>query len=235
MKQTIYILILLLFAVGCGNDNEAKLQQIDQEWSKYNNAMNVNDYQVAKSTVYDIIALDSNNHSYYDTLAKLYYITREYKSAEKCATKALAFSINEPTLNIAYNCAKALKKNENVLLYGSELMEFHADSLSLMYELAFNDIQLQDLESAEEILNKIIVSPKSLTEMYSEYRGNGVQKVAYRAASYNLLGFIHNEKLEKENALKMFNAAIMVQEDYVLAKENLDILTLEMNAADSIK
>ncbi|MFT5602429.1 MAG: tetratricopeptide (TPR) repeat protein [Flavobacteriales bacterium] len=234
MKQTIYLIILILITVSCSNETEEKQQEIDQEWSKYNNAMNVNDYQVAKSIVYDIIALDSNNHSYYDTLAKLYYITREYKSAEKCATKALAFGVNEPTLNIAYSCAKALKKNENVLLYGTELMELHPDSLSLMYELAFNDIQLQYLESAEEILNKIIVSPKSLTELYSEYRGNGVQKVAYRATCYNLLGFIYNEKLEKENALKMFNAAIMVQEDYVLAKENLDILTLEMNTADSI-
>lgn len=233
MKHIIKIFLGLVILSGCSDSNVKVQEEIEQEWTKYNNAMTVNDYQVAKSVVYNIISLDSNNHTYYDTLAKLYYITKEIKSAEKCAAKALAFNVSEPTLVIAYNCAKALKNNEEVLLFGMELLEFHSDSLALMYELAYNNVQLIELTEAEGILNEIVLSPKSLTEQYAEYRGNGVQKVSYRAAAYNLLGFIYNEKLEKQNALSMFNAALMVQKDYVLAQENFDALTKELNATDS--
>ncbi len=233
MKQTLYFIVLLLIAVSCSNGNEESLAKINQEWSKYNNAMTVNDYQIAKSAVYNIIALDSNNHTYYDTLAKLYYLTNDFSSVQKCASKALAFKVCEPTLGLAYNAAKALKKNEDIILYGEELLSFHDDSVSLKYELAYNYIQLMDLSASEELLNEIILSPKSLTEEYAEYRGNGVQKVAYRAAAYNLLGFIYNEKMEKENALGMFNAALMVQKDYILAQENFNALTAELAATDS--
>lgn len=233
MKQSLYLLAVLFLSISCSNSKSEADLKIDQEWSKYKNAMLVNDIQVAKSAVYNIVALDSNNHTYYDTLAKLYFLTKEYKSAESCAAKALAFKVCEPTLGLAYNASKALKNNEGIILYGEELLSFHNDSISLKYELAFNYIQLLDLAAGEELLNEIVLSPKSLTEEYAEYRGNGVQKVPYRAASYNLLGFIFNEKLDKENALSMFNAALMVKNDYVLAQENFDALTKELNATDS--
>jgi tetratricopeptide (TPR) repeat protein len=232
MKCNIIILILVALS-GCTGSTEKARKEINMEWSKYENAMSIDDIQVAKSAVYNIIALDSNNHSYYDTLAKLYFLTKEYESANKCASKALAFNMSEPTLALAYNCAKSLKNNKDVILYGKELLKINEDSIPIMYELSFNYLQLNDLFSAEKILNEVILSPKSLTQIYSEYRGNGVQKIAYRAAAYNLLGFIYNERLDKQNALGMFNAALMVQKDYVLAKENFDALTIELNAMDS--
>jgi tetratricopeptide (TPR) repeat protein len=233
MKQTLYFIGLLVLTISCSNESEESLEKIKLEWSKYNNAMSVNDYQVAKSSVYNILALDSNNHTYYDTLTKLYFLSKEYKSASTCAAKALAFKVTEPTLDLAYNCAKALKNNEDVLLYGESLLDFQPDSISLKYELAFNYIQLMDLVAGEELLNEIILSPKSLTEEYAEFRGNGVQKIPYRAAAYNLRGFIFNEKQDMENALGMFNAALMVKKDYVLAQENYDALTAELATADS--
>lgn len=233
MKHIIKVFIGLIILTSCSESNEKVQEEINLEWTKYNNAMTVNDFQVARSVVYNIIALDSNNHSYYDTLAKLYYATKNIESASKCAAKGLAFSVSEPTLEIAYNCAKALKKNEDVLIYGEELLTFNEDSIALMYELAFSSLQMNDLVYSEALLNKIIILPGSLTEQYAEYRGNGVQKVVYRAAAYNLLGFVFNERLDKENAQSMFSGALLVQKDYVLAQENFNALTAELAATDS--
>lgn len=87
--------------------------------------------------------------------------------------------------------------------------------------MALNDIILKDYQSAEKYLNTIIIHPKSITLNYNEYRGNGIQTVPYRSASYNLLGFINSENAKIEDAEKMFNAALEYMPDYVLAKENL--------------
>jgi tetratricopeptide (TPR) repeat protein len=171
-----------------------------------------------------MLALDSNNVVYYDTLAKLYYLTKEYKQSNTCAIKALSNGVSEQTVDIAYRTSKALKKFEDASKYGGILLTYHEDSIGLQYELAFNHIQLYDYPKATELLNRIALNPKSLKENYAEYSGTAVQEIPYRASAYNLLGFIENEKGNKEVAKNMFQSALNIKQDYKLAAENLNTI-----------
>lgn len=221
--------MLVLFASCTNNAAEVK-SQVDAEWAKYERAMEVNDYQVAKNSIYSMITLDSNNVVYYDTLAKLYYLTKEYESSYSCAKKALSNGISEQTADIAYRTSKTLKKFGDAAKYGDILLSFNEDSIGLQYELAFNYIQLYDYKKGSELLNRIILDPESLKQNYNEYSGNGVQEVPYRASSYNLLGFIENEQGNKGIAKNMFQSALNVKEDYKLASENLSAISKEVKA-----
>lgn len=220
IKVTIAILTLAIFA-SCQSEADKRLEEVQLEWSKYETAVEMEDYYSAISIVYNIIALDSNNYAYYDTLAKLYFETKEYKSALTSAEKSMKHKISEKTVGIAYNCVKGGKDSEKSIEYGEILLTYKQDSLALQYEMAFNHAQLFSYDLSKDYLNKIILDPNSLTTTYNEFRGNGVQEVPYRAASYNLLGFIHNEMGEKNVAMEMFKSAINYKEDYILAIENL--------------
>lgn len=216
--------IVLMLLTSCTSGLAETKSQVDAEWVKYNRAMEVNDYQVAKNSVYSMLSLDSNNVTYYDTLAKLYYLTKEYESSYTCAKKALTNGVSEQTADIAYRTSKALKKFEDASKYGGILLTFNEDSIGLQYELAFNYIQLYKYDKGSELLNRIVLDPESLKQNYNEYSGTAVQEIPYRASAYNLLGFIENERGNKEVAKNMFQSALNIKEDYKLASENLSAL-----------
>jgi tetratricopeptide (TPR) repeat protein len=220
---TFSFIVLVLFT-SCTSDLEETKAQVDAEWMKYNRAMEINDYEVAKNSIYSMISLDSNNVVYYDTLAKLYYLSKDYESSYKCAKKALDNGISEQTTEIAYHTSKALKKFEDASKYGGILLTFHEDSIGLQYELAFNYIQLYNYDKGAELLNRIILNPKSLKQNYNEYSGTGVQEIPYRASAYNLLGFIENEQGNKQVAKNMFQSALNIKNDYKLASDNLSTI-----------
>ena len=81
MKIHLYTTLPLLLTLSlhsCNTAAKKKKSYIEQEWNKYRRAIEVKDYNVAKNYVYNIIEVDSNNHIYYDTLAKLYFITKNF-------------------------------------------------------------------------------------------------------------------------------------------------------------
>jgi tetratricopeptide (TPR) repeat protein len=223
IKATIAILIVLILT-GCQSEADERSEQVQTEWAKYKTAIDMDDYYTAISVVHNIIVLDSNNYQYYDTLAKLYYLTKEYKSALASAEKSMKHKLNEQTVGIAYNCVKGSDETDKIMEYGEILLTFKTDSIGLLYDMAFQKTKAFDYEMAKNYLNQIILDPASLSTTYNEFRGNGVQEVPYRAAAYNLLGFIHNEAGEMQIAKDMFKSALSYKEDYVLAQENLLIV-----------
>lgn len=233
MIKYFFIFVVAAGILACTSEAEKRKQKVDLEWQKYQLALDMGDQKAAVNFVYHIIALDSNNYTYYDTLSKLYYEMEDYSSALLAAEKSMQFSLNQNTLEIAYNCVKGKGEDQRILEYGIMLLSFAPDSIQILYEMAFYEVRAYRYDQAKSYLDQLILHPNSLSTYYKEYRGNGVQEVTYRAAGYNLLGFIHNELGEKKIAQDMFKSALNYQADYILAQENLTMLEKELNPGNA--
>ena len=201
--------VIVLFFVSCNHTSQKK-QELGVAQSKYKLAMQLGDLSNARTAVYDMLALDSNNHSYYDSIAKLSFKLKQYAVARKAGIRAFTFLPNLENLKVIYHSSIALKNYTDVEEYGSKLVKELPNDVEIMYSLAYNFVRQQKPRKALDLLEKVIINPSSKVKLYAEYRGDGLQKIPYTAAAYNLLGFIYSGLKQPKQAELMFQEALGV-------------------------
>lgn len=224
MRQLILFVlpILCLTIPGCsGNFDQEGISRNEEIYRK---AVEIEDWDVARMAIFNILAIDSNNHDYYDTLANLYYDSKDYPQALNSCEKALTFNENRQTTEVAFECARVLKNYEELIKYGKFLESTGDITLQQKYLLAFALVSQKNHAEAETYLKSVISDMDSETILYREFDGKGVQEVPYKACAYNLLGFIHSEIGNQDEAAKMFAKALEVHPNYIMARENLELL-----------
>ncbi|MBL4706094.1 MAG: hypothetical protein JKY54_16325 [Flavobacteriales bacterium] len=209
--------ILLFSACSSGFDQDGlKMNQ-----RIYENAVEIKDWDVARMAVFNILAIDSNNYDYYDTLANIYFKSKDYGPALKSCERALAFNENVKTTRLAFECSRILKDYPQMIHFGKYLETTDRINVQIKYEMAFALINQKNEAEAIIYLESIIQDQQSGSIFYKEYSGNAVQNVPYKASAYNLLGFIKSEFSFKAEAKQMFQMAVEAFPQYKLAQENL--------------
>ncbi|MBL4668798.1 MAG: hypothetical protein JKY30_05990 [Flavobacteriales bacterium] len=224
------VLSVVLIITSCSSGFDQDRLKMNQ--GIYENAMEIEDWDVARMAMFNMLAIDSNNHDYYDTLAKIYFRSKDYRPALKSCKKALEFNENVSTTILAFECSRILKDYKLMIDYGKYLEVTDTIDISMKYEISFAYINQKKLVEATKYLEMILVDSLSENLFYKEYTGNSVQEVPYKASAYNLLGFIKTESSDNKGAKQMFQMAIDVYPKYKLAQQNLfmiDQMILEEN------
>lgn len=219
----VFVVIALAGVVSsCASNSDE--EQLDLHWFTYHRAMEIQDWDVARMSVYQIMALDTNNKAYYDTLAQLYASSQDWNAAYHSSTKSLAYNFSESSLRVAYLSSSFSGRSEDAIKHGERLLELHADSIELMYEISDQHLKLKQLDKVEELLNKVILNPKSgevlRVEQVSQQR---VQKVPYRACAYNVLGYLALQRGDDLRGLEMFERSLNSDSTYMVALNNLQL------------
>ena len=180
----IFSFISIGLQFGCGNKSEL----IENEWRIYKSSISVEDYSTAINTIHRIITLDSNEFSLYDTLANLYFKQNRYNSANIIAKKALKYTYDLNTLEIAAKSSKYLGKNDEAFDYYKLLFKAKPTDVPSLYEMGLHYTNSEFQDSALYYVNLVIVNPNSEKLILIQYLGDrGQQRIPYKSAAYNTI------------------------------------------------
>jgi len=186
-------------------------------------ALRYADMDVAKKSMYDIIAKEGNNSTYKDSLAYLYFNDRKFASCfmvctdilSKDATKQDVMEMQAISLENMGAIDKAAQAYAKLTVTSGN--NYHAYKLANLYFAAKKyDEAYKAVEKALEL--------KDTGEIKVSYavNKNYQQQVVLLAAISNLKGLIEFEQDKMDLAKASFEKAVQLQDDFVLAKENLE-------------
>lgn len=204
-------------------DTLPKVSQLTQHFArKYATAVQWNDYEVAKDALYDLIIENPQNDSLIFDLALFYYQNQKSASAVLVSNELLARNPkNLGALEISaggYEALGVLDKS----LQSYESLYLLTNNVGTMYKMAFLQYRLKRYtESATSA--DIILANKEIETLKASYTGsdNKAKEYPIRVAVLNLKGMIALDQGDKVGAKKLFEQALAIAPDFVLAKENL--------------
>lgn len=226
------ISVLILFSFLGYSQTEKNHSTTD--WIAYEMAMKNEDFVVAKTLLYQLIAKNPNNLHLQDSLATLYFRTKDYVQCVKIGKPALERDTNNVKLTsilaVSYQVLKQYKEALDLYFVLYEMtyeMEHLYQISALQYELKLtNDC----LETCEKLIHNGRSPLTQLQLFFLDDNGTkSAQNVTLDAIAYNLKGVINKEQSNIEDAMRNFEKALELAPDFRLAKGNLASLTKEIN------
>lgn len=194
----------------------------DPNWQVYRLALGYGDMNVAIHSLYQILAKDPTNTGIKDSLATLYFtsgfasqsllVGMDILKTEPSNTKILELTA------IAYSSLGYIKQavEQYDKLYNLTHQPYH------LYQLAVQQYTLKRYEECAQSLNNLIADPKSAEEKITiDGDAKKQQRVALKAAAYNVLGVAHRDLGKIEPAKNYFQEALKIEPDFILPKNNL--------------
>ncbi|PID69628.1 MAG: hypothetical protein CR989_00625 [Flavobacteriales bacterium] len=195
---------------------------ISQDKAVFKQAMIYADADVAINALYDIIAKEGDNSIYKDSLAYLYFSGRKYSSCfmvcadilSKDNKKQNILEMQAISLENMGAIDKAAQAYAKLTIMTNN--NYHAYKLGNLY------FALKKYDDAYKAVKKALeLEDKGTIQVNYRVNQNYTQQVALLAAIYNLKGLIEFEQEKNDLAKLSFQKAVDLQDDFVLAKENL--------------
>ncbi len=204
------------------NDTE---KAIGFEWNVYTTTMQHGDATTAMNSLNRILAMDAYNAAALDTLAILYQKNGMNEAAAKIAFRALNVRESDELVKVLAKANKGMGKHDIALENFQKLLAKDPTSLELLYETAYAYINLGKLNEAIPPLQKMIDHPESGSAVMKEYVNEGSQLVPYKAVAFNMVGYIQTQAGKNQDALRSYEAALLIYPKYYLASNNLKLLS----------
>ena len=188
-------------------------------------ALRYADADVAKKSMYEIIAKEGENSTYKDSLAYLYFNGRNFASCfmvssdilSKDGSKQEILEMQAISLENMGALDKAAQSYAKLTVKSGN--NYHAYKLANIYfTMKKFDEAYKAIAKAQELKDS-----GELKVTYSVNK-NYQQQVALLAAISNLKGLIEFEQDKMDLAKASFQKAVELQDDFVLAKENLQAI-----------
>lgn len=233
MMKKILLGLIMIVAIGSThkvtaqeNQSTDTLSYMDKEVRKYaaiyELAVKFNDQAVAKNALYNILMYTSNQNAILDSLALMYFDSRQYISAAIAASESVKFNPNdELALEVAAISFNSLGVKERALEYFEKLF-LKNDDTNTLYQMAFLQFETKKLKESMASVNILLERP-DVNEIKFNFTkvDNTNQEVPMKAAILNLKGLIQKEEGDKEAAKATFLEAIQASPGFELAQANL--------------
>lgn len=210
-----------------GSENPAPDEK-EREWTLqqtiYRNALRVSDLEAATFALHTMLALKPERKEFNDTLCSIYFSRGAYPQCVLTGKLILATQPNDTAV------LELVSVSEQALGLGKEALEDYeklyrlAGDLRHLYEIATLQYALKRLGECEQTIARIVQDPKVGQVATAISFGQGQsQDVPLKAAALNLQGVIFLELSKWDEAIELFNKALEVYPDFVLAKNNLQL------------
>ena len=188
-------------------------------------ALRYGDNIIAVNSIYQIIAKEGATSVYKDSLAYLYFAGRNYSSCFMVCSDILSRDGTKlPILEMQAVSLEGLGAVDKAAQVYAKLVvksnnNYHAYKLANLYfALKKYDEAYKAIQKAQQLKDKGTI--KVTYAVNKNYN----QQVSLLAAISNLKGLIEFEQGKNELAKASFKKAVDLQEDFVLAKENLQAI-----------
>lgn len=198
---------------------------IPDELKVYHLAISFADYEVAKNSMFTLIAKYPARVDYLDSLARIYFAMGAYPQALAAADFVLKSQPdNQQILELSAICQNAMK-NEKEALSTYEKLYGKTNSVYHLYQIAVLQYSLQRTGECSKSIETIIADKDAVTEKIRiSYDEQNAQNVPLAAAAYNLRGVLSRDLKENEKAKADFNEALKIFPEFQLAKNNLEMM-----------
>ena len=188
-------------------------------------AKRVGDPGVVTSAYYRIVALEGDNSTYKDSLAYLYFSSRQFAPSFMMADEVLKRDPNHREMleikAVSLESFGAIDKSaeEYAKLYALSKNNFHG------YNLAKLEFSLKQYDKAYATIKEVEgLNDSGQYKISFAINQNHSQQVELMAAIQYLKGLTEEELDKKEEAKASYEKSIKIQPDFVLAKEKLEAL-----------
>ena len=229
-------LIVVLLIVTTLNINSQKLtsktfirHQITNSKKIIKQALTYNDAQTAISNLHKIIALEGSKSIYKDSLAIVYFQSRNYVSSHLLAKELLALKPNNKQL-LEINAISLEKLNAvKDAIDAYERLFQQTNNMLHGYQLANLQFSIKRLTEAKVSIEKTIVCEK-IEKAFIQFPVDKTknQNVPLKSAAYNLQGLISFELKEYSFARTAFKNALEVMPKFTLATQNANAVLLQI-------
>jgi tetratricopeptide (TPR) repeat protein len=188
----------------------------------YNLATKYNDIAVAKTALYNLLAIDPTEISLLDSLAYYYFDYQQYAPAIIVAKDILSFNPNHlPAIEI---CAIGFENlgllDQSVNYY--ESLYLKNNQLFNLYKVAYLQYNLKRFKESSTSADIIIAMQEADNlKLIFPTSDKSQQEIPMKAALFNLKGMISKDQGDKVNAKKNFEEALKIAPDFYLVKESL--------------
>lgn len=197
-------------------------------------AVRYGDYNVAIQALYHALAEQPTSLVLKDSLASLYFMSRQYVQAINVAQEVVGVQPNNAKMRELLAVSFANLGQPKASLEQYEALFSQTGNIRHLYQIAGLQLQLTRLAECAQSLNAIISSELSATEkVLVPVNERQQQEVILRAAAYNIYGLLAQQNKEYQGALQNFDAALQLQEDFVAAQLNKNRLMEAMKQAQN--
>ncbi|MEL6559716.1 MAG: hypothetical protein AAFQ94_16110 [Bacteroidota bacterium] len=223
MKKNIILVAIVLLA--CSNMLFAQDAEYKKQQTIYKQALIYNDFIVARTALYNMMALQPSNTGLLDTLSYLYYEQQQYISSAITAQEAAKKNPNNVlALEIAGNSFENIGLNDKALEH-YELLYLKNSDISILYKIAFLQYRLKRYNDALASAEIIINNPKAQElKMVFGKKDKTRQEVPMIAASYRLKALVAYDRNDTATSLQNFQKALEYAPDFEIVVEAVNQL-----------
>lgn len=202
--------------------------------AKYKLALKYGDTHVAIDAIYNLLLLHPDSIKYKDSLMVLYYVSGGYAQSLNFAKELSITRANDPKImEITANCQQQLGQAKDALENFDKLYRM-SNKVYFLYQEAVLQLNLQRYGECHSSLDIVIADKGAAKEKLRLSAGQyGTQEVLLKAAALNINGLCYQEEKDYNNAKKCYMDALAIDENFVLAKGNLDNLLQGLSQAQS--
>ncbi len=218
--RLLIVLFVLLGAMNevVGQDAEA----LKRQRFIFETASRFNDPVVARTALYNMMAMNPSNNDLLDSLAVFYFEYGQYASAAIAAKEAQK---RNPENILAYEIAaisfESLKIKDRALTEYESLFLKNNNTFTL-YKIAFLQYDLERYNESNTSADILLRRKEAAEQTIAFQRSDeSQQEIPLTAALYNLKGIIAVQQSKPDEAKEMFNKALEVAPDFELAQTNL--------------
>lgn len=188
----------------------------------YSMATKYSDPQVARTALYNLLAINPNSSSIMDSLALLYLDYQQYASAALVAQDAM--KINPDDMFATEVAAVAFEnlgiKNRAVEYY--EKLYLNNNDLGTLYKVSFLQLDLKRHGEALVNADAIIQSPEAEEiKLLFPVSKNENQEISMKVAAIRLKGMIEEDKGNVAEAKAFYQQALDAAPEFVILKEQI--------------
>jgi tetratricopeptide (TPR) repeat protein len=224
MSRIYLLLIFLMTGIGMlAQSNVASEIEVERRIADL--AKRVGDPGIVTSSYYRIIALEGENSTYKDSLAYLYFSSRQFAPSFMMADEVLKRDPNHREMleikAVALESFGAIDKSaeEYAKLFALTKNNFHG------YNLAKLQFTLKQYEEAYATIKEVEgLNDTGQYQISFAINQNHSQQVELLAAIPYLKGLIEEELDKKAEAKSSYEKSIKIQPDFVLPKEKIEAL-----------
>lgn len=227
IKGIALILIMIsLSAAGelkAQNSNSVKDTQLYKLYQmKYVFGRKYNDASVSKDALYSMIAMDPNDDSLKMVLCYYYFEQNQYASSLFVSLDLLSrHPDHEDALKInAMSYENMGVRDKAIDVY--ESLYLKTNEVNVLYQAAMLQFELERYNECKTSLDIILKDPQA-NALKLNFAKNETeqQEVSLSAAAYNMKGMLEKRLGNKEEAKSLFEKAIEIEPEFVLAAQNL--------------
>jgi len=223
MKRVVGALMLVFFGVvaAFAQDSPQSTPEFKRNKQVFEMASLFNDAAVARTALYNMIAIDSKNPALLDSLALLYYEFQNYSSAAIVTQAALRANPSNPLmLELSAICYESLGLPDRALAQYETLYMKQNNPLTL-YKMAFLQLQVKHYVEVNTSADILLAKPElKETKIVFPKEDETTQEVSMHAALYNLKGLAAKAQGDNAGAKAMFDKALEVSPDFEIALKN---------------